>query len=289
MSLALASVFNEYPNPFYVVRPILQNGTVNDFAYVYVNDAFCIFLGRSREELLERCFSDVFGCRGEQFWLDLFGESAFGRRHKYVNNDSTMIQRKLFSETFHVEPDLCGCIIYSFQEMAAEPLAERDEEMLYRANYDFLTGFYNRYYLRELNNEFHAKENVGVTYVDINDLKKTNDTFGHAAGDKLILQVTELIRAEYSTSLIFRVGGDEFVILTLEQTQDDFLQHAQNTQKLFESRNNIAAIGYCYYNQVTDLDVCIDQCDTLMYQHKKQTKASAKKTLFYPLLNRKHS
>ena len=84
---------------------------------------------------------------------------------------------------------------------------------------DDLTGLLNRYsYSRALNEYADAgalPEDFAVYTVDINDLKQTNDTLGHEAGDELIRGAAECIRKAFGGEAgIYRTGGDEFVILS---------------------------------------------------------------------------
>jgi diguanylate cyclase (GGDEF)-like protein len=238
---------------------------------MYANPAFCLFLGRSHDELVGHHFTEIFDA-GERFWLDLFVDSALCRRHAMVENVSTLIERKLSVEAFHIEPDLCGCIIHNFQQVSSSE--NKSGDLSFRANHDFLTGFYNRYYLRELCTELASEEGVGVSFVDINNLKKTNDTFGHAAGDQLILKVARHLRELYPNALLFRVGGDEFVAITAGCTREEYAQTAAQALQLFE-RSGLAAIGSRYFERVDDLEACVNCCDLLMYQHKKEMRRLA--------------
>jgi diguanylate cyclase (GGDEF)-like protein len=136
---------------------------------------------------------------------------------------------------------------------------------------DYLTGFYNRFYLSELTEDMLNKENIGVTYIDINGLKTTNDTKGHAAGDDLIVRMSDILRVNYKDSLIFRVGGDEFVVITQGETREEFMRLSENVKKNFEE-SNIAAIGYEFYDKIVDLTDSINRCDHMMYEHKAHMK-----------------
>ena len=83
---------------------------------------------------------------------------------------------------------------------------------------DDLTGLMNRYsYSRALNGYAEAAslpEGFAAWTVDINDLKQTNDTHGHEAGDELIRGAAECIRKVFGGDAgIYRTGGDEFVVL----------------------------------------------------------------------------
>jgi diguanylate cyclase (GGDEF)-like protein len=271
MKLKSSKVFDEYPNPIFIIKPILADGVSEDFEYIYVNNAMCKFLGIERDELVGHTFLETFKTKGERHWLDLFVDVAFGSKHTYVDYVSHVINKKMYTEVFHIRPNLCGCIIHDFKVLTDDIRAYENEELRHKANDDCLTGFYNRFYLSELRDDITGERNVGITFLDINNLKNSNDTLGHAAGDELIVRVSQMIRSIYDGSTFFRVGGDEFVIITTGISRDGFLNMSQKAQAEFE-KDNLAAIGYDFYEKVDDLDKCISHCDTLMYEHKRQMK-----------------
>lgn len=268
--LEFAEVFDEYPNPFYIIKPIVVDGIPEDLEYIYVNKAFCIFLGLSPEELIGHRFLEYYE-KGERTWLNLFADAAIGRKHVYVENVSSIISKMMYTEVFHINPDLCGCIIHDFRNVSDDMKSKENEELWHKANYDCLTGFYNRFYLNELYDDISQKEKIGITFLDINNLKVTNDTLGHAAGDELIVRISDMIRSYYKDSLIFRVGGDEFVIITIGYDKERFLRLSEESMAAFEN-GNLAAVGYCFYEKVENLKECINQCDALMYEQKKRMK-----------------
>lgn len=104
-------------------------------------------------------------------------------------------------------------------------------ELSYRATHDHLTGLPNRahtiatldYYLRAR----HRRDPLAVMFIDLDDLKTTNDTFGHSIGD-LILRTSahRLRQALPTTATLGRLGGDEFVAVQLDDI--DQLPHITN-------------------------------------------------------------
>jgi diguanylate cyclase (GGDEF)-like protein len=271
MILKLPDVLDEYPNPFFLIRPLTNGGESEDFEYLYVNRAFCNLVQRRSEELVGRTYCDAFQMRGERAWLDLFLNIARGQRHAYVDSISTVINKKLFTEAFHVSPDLCACIIHDYVDMSEGLHFQDNQELLKKAHHDYLTGFYNRFYLVEQYEKDMPHENVGVTVMDINNLKRMNDTYGHAAGDELILRVAHMIRAMYPDSAVFRMGGDEFVVVTLGMERDEFMAMSRCRRAVFEM-DDVVAIGYGYFTHMERLKDCIDRCDDRMYTHKRQRK-----------------
>lgn len=124
--------------------------------------------------------------------------------------------------------DRIGNIIGSvmvFHDVSKETRLFR--QLSYQASHDTLTGLINR---REFENRLitalevtrnNAEENHALLYVDLDQFKVVNDTFGHTAGDALLRQLSEKIQANIrSTDVLARLGGDEFGIL-LERCSEE--------------------------------------------------------------------
>jgi diguanylate cyclase (GGDEF)-like protein len=156
------------------------------------------------------------------------------------------------------------------------------------ANYDRLTGLANRHYfedylIRSIATSKRRGGKIGLLYVDLNDFKSINDTYGHATGDK-VLTITaaillDCIRVEDVAS---RVGGDEFVILlehitTLEDAQKvstrihdqmDGIEYVDN-----KSVKLSASIGFAMYpDEGETLDQLMHAADHNMYAAKRRGK-----------------
>ncbi|MGM9937207.1 MAG: diguanylate cyclase domain-containing protein [Candidatus Ornithomonoglobus sp.] len=273
MIFKLRDVFDEYSNPIYIIRPIVADGTANDFEYAYVNNAFCLLLGLSKEELTGHRFLEYFS-KAEPAWMEAFVMASSGRKHFFVDTVSTVIGKKMYTEIFHVDPDMCGCIIHNFKDVSEDETSDADivlkKEILKRkADRDSLTGFYSRFYLDECRNEISQKENVGITYLDINHLKAVNLKSGRKAGDALIKRVSNMLRSHYKNSMIFRFSGDEFIVITENCAEGDFIRLSENGRKIFGA-DSIALTGYKFYRKIENLKDCIDQCRSLMENQKKQ-------------------
>ncbi len=117
--------------------------------------------------------------------------------------------------------DRIGNIIGSvmvFHDVSKESRLFR--QLSYQASHDTLTGLVNR---REFENHLirvlelargNAEHSHALLYIDLDQFKVVNDTFGHTAGDALLIQLTELIQANIrATDVLARLGGDEFGIL----------------------------------------------------------------------------
>jgi diguanylate cyclase (GGDEF)-like protein len=93
---------------------------------------------------------------------------------------------------------------------------QAEERMRYLSTHDVLTGLYNRnFFEAEMERLQNSRlEPINVMVVDVNGMKSTNDTFGHAAGDELLRRTAQVLRMSFrKEDVIARIGGDEFVVL----------------------------------------------------------------------------
>jgi diguanylate cyclase (GGDEF)-like protein len=99
-----------------------------------------------------------------------------------------------------------------------------------RARQDTLTGLLNRAGLEDVLTRRADGTNSGATlfYIDLDGFKAINDTLGHAAGDQLLVKVSQLMRqVTPATDVVARIGGDEFIVLADEMNPDTACQTAQ--------------------------------------------------------------
>ncbi|WP_295152859.1 GGDEF domain-containing protein [uncultured Ruminococcus sp.] len=87
---------------------------------------------------------------------------------------------------------------------------------------DDMTGVYNRkYFIEMIDNAAILKDDLCISVIDVNGLKETNDTLGHAAGDEMISAVPGFARKAFGEStIISRMGGDEFALITYGSPSD---------------------------------------------------------------------
>ncbi len=109
------------------------------------------------------------------------------------------------------------------------------------AKYDFLTSTVNRRGLVDIFNEnikIDSEAKTSVTFImgDIDNFKQFNDTYGHAAGDKVIIEIANIMLKNIRTNdVVCRWGGEEFIIMLLHRTYDEALNFAENIRKEIES------------------------------------------------------
>lgn len=141
---------------------------------------------------------------------------------------------------------------------------------------DPLTGLGNRNaYLTACKN-FAEKPvpKIGVVFIDLNGLKRINDTFGHEKGDEYIHGMGRIFARHFRSSDIFRIGGDEFVFICSNIREDIFLLKLESMRKECEAvYPGGLALGYLWKDSAGSLDELIQQADEHMYREKKRIKA----------------
>lgn len=115
---------------------------------------------------------------------------------------------------------------------------------------------------------------VGVVFIDLNGLKRINDTYGHEKGDEYIQGMGRIFARHFRSSDIFRIGGDEFVFVCSNIREDIFLLKLESMRKECEAAYpGGLALGYLWKDSAGSLDALIQQADERMYREKKRIKA----------------
>lgn len=195
---------------------------------------------------------------------------------------------------------LGSCVLHAFVvESEKEERRKELEELLMRehqqkqelgsarrlAYTDSLTGIKNVHSYAEATELLDEAIRTGTSgefalgVLDVNNLKRVNDTEGHEAGDRLIIDACKLICNHFRHSPVFRIGGDEFAVImkgsdfqnrsTLIATFDEM------AERNLESGAVVVALGVSEYDPMTDRsssDV-FKRADARMYQRKEALKS----------------
>lgn len=90
----------------------------------------------------------------------------------------------------------------------------------YKSEHDALTGCYNRNHLSKVKSRYEQQRSFFVVFIDVNNLKRMNDEFGHEAGDSLLKNVASKMQFWNSYGDVYRLGGDEFMIVLINKRTD---------------------------------------------------------------------
>ena len=142
---------------------------------------------------------------------------------------------------------------------------------------DLLTGVYNR---NAMNNRIIDDVNgmnvipkpFGVFFIDVNGLKTINDTQGHLSGDNLLKDVASALKdLEGDNIEIYRVGGDEFMIIVTESKPADFDAFHKTLLAKCELPNRAHfAVGACHSDEAEDIRKAMQTADARMYEVKEE-------------------
>jgi diguanylate cyclase (GGDEF)-like protein len=150
---------------------------------------------------------------------------------------------------------------------------------------DELTGIFNRRGFSTLANQQlkianRMKRGVLLLYADVDSLKLINDEFGHKEGDLILVKTANLLKEVFRESdIIARIGGDEFVVFSIETMDSSVETLRARLEKSIENYNTIRnhifrlsiSIGIMYYKQEFSysLDELLAQADKMMYEQKR--------------------
>ncbi|GAB6072896.1 GGDEF domain-containing protein [Venenivibrio stagnispumantis] len=151
------------------------------------------------------------------------------------------------------------------------------------ANIDFLTGLYNRRsFFRALEDYFKIYKEKDVIFsiilFDIDHFKKINDTYGHDAGDLVLIDVASVLKSNLKSSTISgRIGGEEFGILMLDNLERavnvaEMLRRTFETRKIIYQDKTIkytASFGVTQIKKDDNIDSFLKRADELLYFAKK--------------------
>ncbi len=228
--------------------------------------------------------------------------------------DNACATQQPFSITYRIVlPDGCERIILNQGEVVhtdqqSEPLLigivqditelkQAEDKIRYLAFYDNLTGLANRSFFREhwLKILPHARrtgQKIGVLFLDLDHFKQINDTLGHPSGDKVLIDVADRLKSIFRnsdiigrpgsgklTSMISRIGGDEFTIIAVDIEQPEhaaklaerIIEAVCQPIELGEQQVHLtASVGISLYPEDgTDIDILLKNADTAMYEAKQ--------------------
>lgn len=164
-------------------------------------------------------------------------------------------------------------------------LTERKEQINKLAYYDTITGLPNRVLFQEKLNTIiqnGAKNHTifALFYIDLDNFKIVNDSFGHSIGDKLLLAVANRLREmEKNECMIFRIGGDEFILIChnakdriqAEKVAKKILQVLSEPYYIENSFFHVStSIGIAFYSENgSNFDELLKNADNAMYRSKE--------------------
>ncbi|HXD11681.1 MAG TPA: GGDEF domain-containing protein [Anaerolineales bacterium] len=167
-------------------------------------------------------------------------------------------------------------VLVALQDITARKKAE--EYLRYLGTHDVMTGLYNRAFFDETLQHLEAERHdpISVIIIDLNNLKITNDRFGHQIGDQLIRRTGEVLKASIDDGFIAaRIGGDEFTLIlpnANEQTAVAIMERVESlvvmNNKFYREPELSLSLGSATSEPGLPLEKVISMADDAMYNNK---------------------
>lgn len=163
---------------------------------------------------------------------------------------------------------------YFHLQSQMDNLNQSQKELREMINRDILTGIYSREYVREnIQHMIQANEEFSVAYIDLDQLKLINDSYGHQKGDEYLCRFTVLMNEYLRKQDIFaRVGGDEFLIIFPKYDDSEVFQVMDHALKMIEKEDIYFSYGISVYikEKFYNFDELISDADVHMRENKRQ-------------------
>ncbi len=149
---------------------------------------------------------------------------------------------------------------------------EEQKELEYLSRFDTLTGLKNLYSYRSMCDMVASESSprpIGVLFSDMNGLKIINDTMGHDKGNEFICSYSSMLCDHFNNYDTFRISGDEFLVISIDDGEEDFLQKARAFKRLLEVDGlPRASVGFAWKtgNRIEQVTA---EAETLMYSDKQ--------------------
>ena len=174
-------------------------------------------------------------------------------------------------------------------ELANRKLTDARDQLELLVQMDPLTEALNRHAFHSLlrrpeGGHDNTATSGSVAVLDIDNLKPINDTFGHTVGDKAIRAVARAMRSLVrADDMLFRWGGDEFLVLMFKLPQPDASRRIEKLNKILEENCErwigekvtvTVSFGVAGFTSLTDLGQAIEQADKAMYARRNRVRST---------------
>lgn len=217
----------------------------------------------------------------------LIRESVIHDEIRDISENNLKASRNLIILTLLCAVGFAAVLLFQLRSLSKARLEEEKEtSRSFRdmANTDSMTGVRNKHAYSEdeavINRKIQSGEiqKLAVVVCDINGLKLVNDTQGHAAGDQLIKDACTLICDQFSHGTVYRIGGDEFVIILqgkgYDTMHDEIAEMNRKVEANISEKGVVVSIGYAVLEQDDQqLRDIFERADQMMYERKEELKA----------------
>lgn len=147
----------------------------------------------------------------------------------------------------------------------------KQEKLEHLSAVDLSTGFMNRNYFIQYKHSFQCDDlqTLVAVFIDANGLHEINNRDGHDAGDKMLFTIADLCKKHFVNHSIFRMGGDEFLILCKNVNEKDAMTASKNLYNAIERAGYSISYGVELQESDFNLDEIVNKADAKMMGFKK--------------------
>jgi diguanylate cyclase (GGDEF)-like protein/PAS domain S-box-containing protein len=269
-----------------------RTGAIND-----VNPFLIKMLGYSREEFVKKKLWEVGAFKDIKASKDAFEALQKNEYIRYKDlplraKSGKLVQVEFVSNVYLAGDEKviqCNIRDISDRKHAQDALLKSKERLREQSVRDHLTGLFNRRYMeetleRELLRASRKNLSLGIIMLDLNDFKKFNDKWGHAAGDEILREMGKLLLGHVRADDIpCRYGGDEFIIVLpgasreiIQERAERLSEHARHFNVDFNGqilKGITLSLGVATFpdNGITSAEV-LKAADTALYSAKRRGK-----------------
>lgn len=249
----------DFPEFFYnpVMREVLQEDT--EYARWLQGDTFLFVDAEEIQPKYPHIRRAMLEAGDENFMLMTWNIDGFSYYLVLENVKIKIEDKKVFR------------LIYNFLYFTIRSFLYN--KTLYRlSNLDGLTALYNRNkYNADLASSFvNTHENVGVIYLDLDNLKSVNDSFGHLIGNKLIIATAKILRECFPGGNVYRVGGDEFIIIIPDTTYEELTRQVDAMNQRMAGGKIFCSYGMEYQKDNATISEMVANAEREMYVYKRR-------------------
>lgn len=137
---------------------------------------------------------------------------------------------------------------------------------------DALTGLFNRNSYNKALEALAIDEpgSIACIYIDANGLHEINNHLGHQAGDEMLITIANLLADSFGGDNIYRIGGDEFVVLMLGESHEAFHRQIQEMRQALSQTDYTLSIGAIWQETADDIGMLIAEAESAMQQDKRR-------------------
>lgn len=268
MEKEFGSYFGKMPIPAVLIKVQLDEHMMPcEFQIEDFNQATMELFQLGSGEELRREAQQVF-CESSYEWMDCYYEAAYEGKQNMTHIFSPRSQKYLNIVCYPYCKGYCICLL-----MDETDLVKSHKEMEKCSQYDFLTDLQNRNsYISYCRKFIHRDvKSLGMIFLDINGLKYINDTYGHDQGDQMIIFVAQLMKKHFFCGNLFRISGDEFLVIQEECSRQEFYDKAEVfVDALTKDGYQVASCGCVWRNHPESINEIKMIADERMYENKKK-------------------